>query len=118
MKKVIITVDTSWCGMKQEYASIVPDDYNTNESVQEFARSLAYDNFEAYDCTQYIVEDMFEWDDDLYEETGDGYTNEQYNEASSCESDYYDWGIDEIDEDDEDELEDWKTYPFVTYASK
>lgn len=118
MKKVIITVDTSWCGMKQEYASIVPDDYNTNTSVQEFARSLAYDNFEAYDCIQYIVEHMFEWDDDLYEETGDGYTNEQYNEASSCESDYYEWSIDEIDEEDEDELEDWKTYPFETYASK
>ena len=60
----------------------------------------------------------FEWDDDLYEETGDGYTNEQYNEASFCEFDYYEWSIDEIDEEDEDELENWKTYPFETYASR
>lgn len=118
MKKVIITVDTNWCGMKQEYASILPDDYETNEEVQSFLQSLAYDNFENYGCSEYVLEDMFDYDYDLEEETGDGYTVDQYDEAAKGESDYYDWSVDEINEDDEDELEEWKTYPYEKYAGK
>ena len=121
MKKVIISVSTSWCGVDQEYSCIAPDNYNTDKAFQRFCQDLSYENFESHGCSEYVVELMFDWDEDLFEETGDGYTQEQYDKAMAFECDHYEWEVEEIDESDEDELEEWKLYPFEQfkdYANK
>ena len=80
MKRWLINVDTNWCGMGQTYSAYA----ETEESLYDIAQQLAYENFDSFDCFNYILEELFP-------EVEDGeYTEEMQEAAGEIEGDYYD----------------------------
>lgn len=76
MKRFLIHVSTSWCGMDDTFRAMAENDYE----LDEIANQLAYENFQFYDCENDIAEefgydpdDMEDEDwDKLWEQTSDG----------------------------------------------
>lgn len=95
MKKFIITVDTNWCGMTEEYAVEANEDLDLDRVAQE----LAYENYLSYGCDEYLLELLFP---DV-----EKYTDEMYDEMYDVEGDYYSYEIKEVDESDENEMENY-----------
>lgn len=46
MKRFLIHVSTSWCGMDDTFRAMAENDYE----LDEIANQLAYENFQFYDC--------------------------------------------------------------------
>lgn len=56
MKRFLIHVSTSWCGMDDTFRAMAENDYE----LDEIANQLAYENFQFYDCENDIAESSLE----------------------------------------------------------
>lgn len=54
MKRFLIHVSTSWCGMDDTFRAMAENDYE----LDEIANQLAYENFQFYDCENDIAEEF------------------------------------------------------------
>lgn len=104
MKQYIITVYTSWCGMDQQYSAIA--EYSDDLGLEETAQQLAYDNFSSFDCRNDILEELFPNSED--------YTQEQEDQVTEVEGEYYSYSIDEYDRDEHDS---WDMFELIYDAS-
>lgn len=103
MKKYVIKVSTSWCGMNEYYAAFA----ETEDELSETADELARDNFDSYGCFDLVLKDLFpdrDYDDD--------YTEEEQNliNEECANNTFY-----EIYESDDDEVFDTLT---IVYGEK
>lgn len=98
MKRFLIHVSTSWCGMDDTFRAMAENDYE----LDEIADQLAYENFQSYGCENDIAEefgyDSDDMEDELWEQT----------------SDYYHYTIEEFVGDDEE----WEEYGGEIYGGK
>lgn len=78
MKKFLITVSTDWCGMDNTYRAEAESDLD----LSDIANSLAYDNWESYNCIEYIAEELG-YDIDEMTDTDWGDIQEQATENPS-----------------------------------
>lgn len=101
MKRFLISVYTSWCGMEQEYAAYANDE----SELIDVAAELAYENFNSFNCIDSIVEELYP------EVEQEGYTEEMYEHAYEVKGEYYDWFIDEWGEEIDEE--EWSWYELV-----
>lgn len=92
MKKFIITVTTNWCGMDDRFRAMA----NEACELDEIAESLAYENFESYGGPSLMAESQGYNPETMSEEDWDAL----YEEV--CESDYYDYHIEEFEGTDEE----------------
>ena len=100
-KKYLLTVHTNWCGEDATYGVIT--DNEDDPDLMESAQILAYDNFESFDGSSAILEELFpEVEDNEYSE-------DQYEEAVSVECEYYGWSLIEFEGDEEE----WSWYDLV-----
>lgn len=99
MKKYLITVSTNWCGMDQTYRA----ETENKLELEEIAMQAAIDNFNDYDCWEYVAEELGYTIDRMLEDDW----NDVYN--SIDESAYCDFKIEEFKGDEEE----WNTYPNI-----
>lgn len=64
MKRFLIHVSTSWCGMDDTFRAMAENDYE----LDEIADQLAYENFQFYDCENDIAEEFGYDPDDMEDE--------------------------------------------------
>ena len=103
MKKVILRVETNWCGESQEYAAIICD-----ECIDDFytrANELAYENFCDFGGFEAMMEENFE-----KENEDDEWSPEQLQEGYELESSYYSYDVEDYDENSHGE---WDWYDLV-----
>lgn len=67
MKRFLIHVSTSWCGMDDTFRAMAENDYE----LDEIANQLAYENFQFYDCENDIAEEFGYDPDDMEDEDWD-----------------------------------------------
>lgn len=91
MKKFIITCDTNWCGTESRFRALAESELD----LEDLAEELAYDNYSNFFDAQDILEDLGYDIDDLSEDEIESILD------SINESDYYDWKIEECDDDEE-----------------
>jgi hypothetical protein len=97
MKRFLITVYTNWCGEDNTYAAWAESEFDND--LEMTAVDLAYNNFCEFGGSDAILHDLFP-------ETTE-YTEEQYDEAANCETEYYGHTIEEWDELRPEEEWDW-----------
>lgn len=93
-KKFIITVDTEWCGMKNQFGAFAEDE----SELWEVADRLAFENFHEYAGIGYIANELFPdvGESDL--------TVDQWDEIAEVETEYYSSNIREVEDDNDAEL--------------
>jgi hypothetical protein len=91
-KKYILNVGTSWCGENNEFAIIT--DNADSPQLNNFCELTAYENFCEFEGSKGVLEDLFP---DVVDEE---YSDEQIDEASSEEHNYYSWNIELYNEED------------------
>lgn len=64
MKRFLIHVSTSWCGMDDTFRAMAENDYE----LDEIADQLAYENFQFYDCENDIAKEFGYDPDDMEDE--------------------------------------------------
>jgi hypothetical protein len=89
-KRFLITVDTNWYGMKEEYGAYA----KSEEELLDLAQELAYENFYQYDCYELLLDEHFPDREEV--------TDEMNDTIADIESDYYWFNIEEYIGDDED----------------
>lgn len=89
-KRFLITTDTNWCGMKEEYGAYA----TCTEDLENLVQMTAYDNYSSYGCDEYLLDEYFL----DREET----TDEMLEYISEIEHEYYTSDIEEYTGDDED----------------
>lgn len=95
MKRFLIHVSTSWCGMDSTYKA----EAKSEEELWDVAETLAYENFESYDLWDKIAREQGYDSDEMTDEDWDRlYTGVD-------ESDYYSWDIEEVDDEEWEEYE-------------
>lgn len=104
MKRFIIHVSTSWCGMDAEYRALAEEE----RDLWELADDLARNNFDSYDCS-----------DDIAMEQGydpDEMTDEDWDRLweNVDESEYYSSYVEEFEGDDEE----WEEYGGEIYGTE
>lgn len=104
MKRFLIHVSTSWCGMDDTFRAMAENDYE----LDEIADQLAYENFQSYGCEDDIAEE-FGYDPDDMEDEDWGKLWEQ-----TSERDYYHYTIEEFVGDDEE----WNSYNSEIYGKE
>lgn len=104
MKRFLIHVSTSWCGMDNTFRAIAESELELNE----IANQLSYDNFQSYGC-----------EDDIAEE--EGYDPDEMEDLdwdklweTVDESQYYNFTIEEFEGDDEE----WEEYGGEIYGKE
>ena len=101
MKRWLINVETNWCGMDNTYSAYAESEID----LYETAHQVAYENFDSFDCFNYILEELFP-------EVEDGkYTEEMQEAAGEIEGDYYSYYIQPWDESRKEE--EWNWYDCV-----
>lgn len=85
MKRFLIHVSTSWCGMDDTFRAMAENDYE----LDEIANQLAYENFQFYDCENDIAEEFGYDPDDMEDEDWDKLWEQ------TSEGDYYHYTIEE-----------------------
>lgn len=102
MKKFLIHVSTSWCGMDDTFRAIA----KSEDDLYEIAEQLAYENFQSYGCEDNIAEeegyDLDEMEDSDWDELWE----------TVDESQYYGFNIEEFEGDDKE----WEEYSGEIYA--
>lgn len=99
MKKFIIEIGTNWCGEDEEYAALAEKE----SDLWDIAEQYAYDNFAAFGGFETLLEEEFGYKEE--------YSEEEMDEISLIEGEYYSFSIKEvIDEEDEDRWEMYKTH--------
>lgn len=96
MKKFLIHVSTSWCGMDDTYRA----EAESGIELWDVAEQLAYDNFQSYDCDLYVAEDNGYDPDEMSDEDWDNLWD------TIDESNYYSSTVEEF-EGDENEWEEY-----------
>lgn len=96
MKKFLIHVSTSWCGMDDTYRA----EAESEIELCDVAEQLAYDNFQSYDCDLYVAEDNGYDPDEMSDEDWDNLWD------TIDESNYYSSTVEEF-EGDENEWEEY-----------
>lgn len=91
MKKFIITCDTNWCGTDTKFRALA----ESESDLWDLAEELAYDNYSSFFDAQDLLEDLGYDIDDLSEEEIESILD------NIDESEYYDYAIEECDDDDE-----------------
>lgn len=108
MKRFLIHVSTSWCGMDDTFRAMAENDYE----LDEIANQLAYENFQFYDCENDIAEEFGYDPDDMEDEDWDKLWEQ------TSEGDYYHYTIEEFEGDDEDILSrSWNRYFYDVEAN-
>lgn len=102
MKRFLIHVSTSWCGMDDTFRAMAENDYE----LDEIANQLAYENFQFYDCENDIAEEFGYDPDDMEDEDWDKLWEQ------TSEGDYYHYTIEEFEGDDEE----WEEYDGEIYG--
>lgn len=93
-KKFIIEVGTAWCGEDNQFGALAE-----NESeIWDVANSAAYDNFSDFNGREGIAEELFP--DVDFEDL----TEDQRDEISEVEGDYYFSIIREVEDDNDAEF--------------
>lgn len=88
MKRFLIHVSTSWCGMDDTFRAMAENDYE----LDEIADQLAYENFQFYDCENDIAKEFGYDPDDMEDEDWDKLWEQ------TSEGDFYDVEADTIEE--------------------
>ena len=91
MKKFIITCDTEWCGTESRFRALAESELE----LEDLAEELAFDNYSSFFDTQDLLEDLGYDIDDLSEDEIESILN------NISEADYYDWKIEECEDDEE-----------------
>lgn len=91
MKKFIITCDTNWCGTDNKFRALA----ESESDLWDLAEELAYDNYSSFFDAQDLLEDLGYDIDDLSEEEIESILD------NVDESEYYDYAIEECDDDEE-----------------
>lgn len=107
MKKFIITCDTNWCGTESRFRALAESELD----LEDLAEELAFDNYSSFFDAQDILEDLGYDIDDLSEDEIESILD------NISESDYYDWKIEECDDEEWDSFEDDYIHT-VTYEEK
>ena len=102
MKRFLIHVSTSWCGMDDTFRAMAENDYE----LDEIADQLAYENFQFYDCENDIAKEFGYDPDDMEDEDWDKLWEQ------TSEGDYYHYTIEEFEGDDEE----WDEYDGEIYG--
>ena len=97
MKRFLINTYTNWCGEELEFSAIAESDSDPELCAK--AQEAAYSSFSDFGGLKSILENMFPYDED--------YTDEQLEEASEQEDEYYGYTIKEWDETRNEEEWDW-----------
>lgn len=97
MKRFLINTYTDWCGEELEFSAIAESDSDPELCAK--AQEAAYSSFIDFGGLENILESMFPYDED--------YTDEQLEEASKKEDEYYGYIIEEWDETRNEEEWDW-----------
>lgn len=90
MKKFLIHVSTSWCGMDDTYRA----EAESEIELDDIAEQLAYDNFHSYDCDLEVAIDNGYDLDEMSDEDWDNLWNDV------DETGYYSYCIEEFNGDD------------------
>lgn len=104
MKRFLIHVSTSWCGMDDTFRAMAENDYE----LDEIADQLAYENFQSHSCENDVAEEFGYDPDDMEDEDWDNLWEQ------TSESDYYHYTIEEFSGDDEE----WNSYSGEIYSKE
>ena len=88
-KKYLLSVSTAWCGEDQTYGIIKKEETD----VEGLCEDLAYTNFSDFSGIDGVLEDMFPNQEE--------YTDEQIEKAENEAGNYYQWNLEEFEEDGE-----------------
>lgn len=102
MKKFLIHVSTSWCGMDDTYRA----EAGSEIELDDIAEQLAYDNFQSYDCDLEVAIDNGYDPDEMSDEDWDNLWN------NIDESSYYSYHIEEFAGDEYE----WEEYGGEIYG--
>ena len=101
MKKFIIKVDTYWCGTEEYYSALA----ESALELEELAQHLAYENLHSFDYIEWIAHDLFSDYDEI--------TDEMMDEIYESEGEYYNYIIEEVDEENEDQMREFNEYELI-----
>lgn len=92
MERFLIHVSTNWCGMDNTFRATAENECD----LYEIAEQLAYENFQSYECDDYIAEE-------------EGYNLDEMEDSdwdklweTVDESQYYNFTIEEFEDDNEE----------------
>lgn len=102
MKRFLIHVSTSWCGMDNTFRAMAENDYE----LDEIADQLSYDNFQSYGCWDDIAEEEGYDPDDMEDSDWDKLWE------TVDETQYYNFSIEEFEGNDEE----WEEYGGEIYG--
>ena len=103
IKKYILKVYTNWCGEDNEYSAIVDDEHLSD--FEQVAQNASYNNCSDFGGFNAVLEDLFPDND-----SDDGYSEEQEEEAMEVEGEYYGYNYEEYREEVHGE---WDWYDLI-----
>ena len=107
-KRFLINCDTSWCGENETFSAIAED----KNELKSVAQEAAWENFNNYPQSglEGILSELFP---DVEDED---YSDEQMEEATEHEEEYYSYYIKEWDETRDEE--EWNWYDLIYDCTK
>lgn len=93
-KKFIIEVSTAWCGEDNQFGALAEDE----SELWDIVDSVAYNNFTDFDGAKRVAEELFP--DVDFEDL----TEDQRDEISEVEGDYYFSSIRKVEDDNDAEF--------------
>lgn len=102
MERFLIHVSTNWCGMDNTFRAIAENECD----LYDIAQDLAYENFQSYECDDYIAEE-------------EGYNLDEMEDSdwdklweTVDESQYYNFDIEKFEGNDNE----WEEYGGEIYT--
>lgn len=104
MERFLIHVSTNWCGMDDTFRAIAENECD----LYDIAEWLAYENFQSYECDDYIAEEEGYNPDEM----GDSDWDKLWETVN--ESQYYDFDIEKFEGDNKE----WEEYGGEIYTKR